>query len=145
MTLHLIKLSVGVEDVGHLARLQDRRLADAGRRDGTPELKHVTRNTPRRANEILDGGSIYWVIKGFIRARQPVIAIRPVDREDGRPACALVLQPGLIRTEIRSFRPFQGWRYLAAEDAPPDAPPSKGGQEDVPDEMAAELKGLGLL
>ncbi len=145
MSLHLIKLSVGVDNVRHLARLQDRRLAEAERRGETPELKHVTRNTPRRAHEILDGGSIFWVIKGFIRARQPVIAIHPVKREDGRPACALVLQPGLIRTEIRSFRPFQGWRYLATEDAPPDAPPFNGDQEDVPDEMAAELKGLGLL
>ncbi len=145
MSLHLIKLSVGVEDVRHLARLQDQRLADAERRGEPPELKHVTRNTPRRANEILDGGSIFWVIKGFIRARQPIIALRPVNREDGRPACALVLQPGLIRVRIRSFRPFQGWRYLAAEDAPPDAPLSNGDGEDVPNEMAAELKGLGLL
>lgn len=145
MSLHLIKLSVGVEDVDHLARLQDRRLKDAERRGEKPELKHITRNTPRRADEILAGGSIYWVIKGFIRARQPLINIRPVERDDGRPACALVLQPGLIRTELRSFRPFQGWRYLAGEDAPRDASASKGGKNDVPDEMEAELKGLGLL
>jgi hypothetical protein len=145
MSQHLIKLSVGVEDVRHLARLQERRLADAERRGEAPELKHVTRNTPKRAVEILDGGSIYWVIKGFVRARQPIIAMRAVHREDGRPACALVLKPGLIRTELRSFRPFQGWRYLSSEDAPSDAAPFKEGQEDVPDEMAAELKGLGLL
>ncbi|MDA1089104.1 MAG: DUF1489 domain-containing protein [Proteobacteria bacterium] len=145
MSQHLIKLSVGVEDVRHLARLQDQRLADAERRGGVAELKHVTRNTPKRAKEILKGGSIFWVIKGFVRARQPVIALRPVERDDGRPACALVLKPGLIRTELRSFRPFQGWRYLSADDAPPDAAFLKEGQEDVPDEMAAELKGLGLL
>ena len=145
MTVHLIKMSVGVEDVNHLARLQERRLADAKRRGETPELKHVTRNTPKRAAEVLDGGSIYWVIKGFIRARQPIVALRAVNREDGRPACALVLKPGLIRTEIRSFRPFQGWRYFSIDDAPADIGPFKQGQEDVPDEMAAELKGLGLL
>ena len=86
MSQHLIKLSVGVEDVNHLARLQERRLADAKRRGETPELKHVTRNTPKRAAEVLDGGSIYWVIKGFIRARQPIVALRAVNREDGRPA-----------------------------------------------------------
>ena len=145
MSQHLIKLSVGVKDVNHLARLQERRLADAEGLGKIPELKHVTRNTPKRAVEILKGGSIYWVIKGFIRARQPIIALRPVEREDGRPACAIVLKPGLIRTEIRSFRPFQGWRYFSIDDAPLDAPPYKEGQDEVPDEMAAELKGLGLL
>ncbi len=145
MSLHLIKLCVGVDDIQHLARIQAGRLAEARRRGEAPELRHVTRNTPRRAAEILDGGSLYWVIKGFIRARQPVIDIRSVEREDGRPACALVLDPGLTRTEIRSFRPFQGWRYLPIEDAPRDAPRGAGYDEDVPAEMAAELKGLGLL
>lgn len=145
MTVHLIKLSVGVDDVGHLARLQAGRLADARRKGQPPELKHVTRNTPKNADQILDGGSIYWVIKGFIRVRQPIIGIKPVDRRGGRPACALVLDPNLVRTEIKSFRRFQGWRYLAVEDAPADAPPSSGSDGDVPAEMAAELKVLGLL
>ena len=144
MTQHLIKLSVGVEDVNHLARLQKKRLEDARRRGEAAELKHVTRNTPRRSAEILKGGSIYWVIKGFIRARQPVIDIRPVERDDGRPACALVLQPGLIHTELRNFRPFQGWRYLEDDSAPPDAPPGYQWLEG-PDEMFEELKELGLL
>ena len=145
MTVHLIKLSVGVDDVGHLARLQAGRLADARRRGQPPELKHVTRNTPKKAAQILDGGSIYWVIKGFIRVRQPIIGVEPVPRKDGRSACALVLDPNLVRTEIRSFRPFQGWRYLSAGDAPADAPPSRGADDDVPAKMAAELKVLGLL
>ncbi len=144
MTQHLIKLSVGVEDVNHLARLQKKRLEDARRRGEAAELKHVTRNTPRRSAEILKGGSIYWVIKGFIRARQPVIDIRSVERDDGRPACALVLQPGLIRTELRNFRPFQGWRYLDDDSAPPDIPPGYQWQEGS-DEMIEELKELGLL
>ena len=145
MTVHLIKLCVGVDDVGHLARLQAGRLADARQRGQPPELKHVTRNTPKKAAQILDGGSIYWIIKGFIRVRQPIIGVEPVDRKDGRPACALMLDPKLVRTEIRSFRPFQGWRYLAAGDAPADAPPSRGADDDVPAQMAAELKVLGLL
>ncbi len=145
MTLHLIKLSVGVEDVQHLARLQAGRIADARKRGETPELKHITRNTPKQAGEILDGGSIYWVIKGFIRARQPIIGIRPFKRDDGRPACALVLDPGLVRTVPRSFRPFQGWRYLMVENAPLDAPPTDGPADEVPAEMMEELKGLGLL
>lgn len=138
MSLHIIKLSVGVEDIDHLARLQK------GRMKNSPELRHVTRNTPRRAAEILAGGSIYWVIKGFIRARQPIIDIHPVERDDGRASCALVLEPGLVRTELRNFRPFQGWRYLEQESAPPDAPAGYNG-EDVAGEMMQELKKLGLL
>ncbi len=145
MTVHLIKLSVGVDDVEHLARLQAGRLADARRKGHPPVLKHVTRYTPKKARQILDGGSIFWVIRGFIRVRQPIIGIEPVDRDDGRPACALILDPNLVRTEIKSFRRFQGWRYLAVEAAPADAPPSSGSDDDVPAEMAAELKGLGLL
>lgn len=145
MTLHLIKLSVGVEDVDHLARLQAGRLTEARRRGEAPALRHLTRNTPRRAAEILDGGSIYWVIRGLVRVRQRIVDIRRVKREDGRPACALVLDPALVRTEIRGFRAFQGWRYLAPQDAPGDAPPSENADQDVPAEMAAELKGLGLL
>ncbi|MBT3305471.1 MAG: DUF1489 domain-containing protein [Alphaproteobacteria bacterium] len=145
MTVHLIKLSVGVENVRHLEQIQQHRLNDAERRGETPELMHVTRNTPRRAAEILENGSIYWVIKRFIRARQVIADIRPVDNKEGRPACALVLEPGLIRTEIRSFRAFQGWRYLPVEDAPADAPENQADGTEVPAEMAAELKGLGLL
>ncbi|NQU59591.1 MAG: DUF1489 domain-containing protein [Rhodospirillales bacterium] len=145
MTIHLIKLSVGVEDVEHLARIQAGRLKDALNSGEKPELKHITRNTPRRAAQVLDGGSIYWVIKGFIRARQAIIDIRPIDRTEGRPACGLVLEAKLIRTELRKFRPFQGWRYFPVEKAPPDAGGSKASGKDVPEDMAAELRNLGLL
>ena len=145
MTVHLIKLSVGVDDVRHLAGIQASRLMDARRPGEDAELKHITRNTPKKAAEILEGGSIYWVIRGFIRARQPIADIRPFKRDDGRPACALVLDPGLVRTQLRSFRAFQGWRYLAAEDAPPDAPTSDGPSDEVPVELMKELKGLGLI
>lgn len=145
MTVHLIKMSVGVEDVRHLERIQAQRLADAERRGVAPELMHITRHTPRRAAEVLRGGSIYWVIKRFIRVRQPIADIRQVEGREGRKSCALVLEPGLIRTEIRSFRAFQGWRYFSVEDAPPDAPDSTARSDDVPAELAAELKGLGLL
>ena len=145
MTVHLIKLCVGVDDIGHLARLQAGRLAEARCRGEAAELKHVTRNTPKQASKILDGGSIYWVIRGFIRVRQAVTALGPAEKADGRPACALVLDPKLVRTELRGFRAFQGWRYLAPEDAPPDAGLFEEADGDVPAEMAAELKGLGLL
>ena len=145
MTVHLIKLCVGVDDVGHLAGLQAGRLAEAAKLGGAVELKHVTRNTPRQASQILDGGSLYWVIRGFIRVRQAIIAIRPAEKTDGRPACALVLDQTLVRTELRSFCAFQGWRYLAAEDVPKDAGPYDIADDEVPAKMAAELKDLGLL
>lgn len=145
MTVHLIKLSVGVDDVEHLERIQAKRLADARARGGPAELKHVTRHMPRRADEVLAGGSIYWVIKGFIRARQRIVAIRRASRADGTPACALVLDPALVRTERRGFRPFQGWRYLSAERAPADAPEGRRADDEVPAKMAAELRQLGLL
>lgn len=143
MTVHLIKLCVGVEDVDHLADLQGRRLAEA-RAGGRPGvLRHVTRHAPRRARELLDGGSLYWVIKGWVRVRQRLVGLDPVTDGEVR-RCALVLDPHLVRTVPRAHRPFQGWRYLPAAKAPPDAP-SGGGLADVPDHLADELRELGLL
>lgn len=145
MTAHLIKLCVGVVDVEHLSRLQAKRLADAKRKGLPRDLKHITRNAPRRADAVLDGGSLYWVIKGFIRVRQRIIDIRPATRPGGEPACALVLDPTLVATEMRSCRPFQGWRYLEPERAPADARRTGPAGDAAPEAMMAELKGLGLL
>jgi len=142
MALHIIKLSVGVEDVDHLAQLQETRL----KREGV--LAHITRNTPRRADQILDGGSIYWVIKKFVRVRQRLVGIERGVNSEGRPSCALVLDPTLVKTELKEFRAFQGWRYFAEEDIPPDLNQGSrpdGDNESLPVDMAAELKTLGLL
>ena len=109
------------------------------------ELIHVTRNTPRRADEVLDGGSIYWVIKGVMVARQPIAELRPMQRADGKPACGIVMAPGLVRVEPTRLRIFQGWRYLEAKDAPKDIPISEDTGEAMPPELAAELRELGLL
>ncbi len=138
--LHICKLAVGVRDVGHLAALQERRLAH-------PPLRHVTRNLPRRRDEIIDGGSIYWVIGGLLRVRQRVVDIAPVRRDDGSPAAALVLDPTLIAVAARPTRPFQGWRYLDDEDAPADLAqiPGGGASGELPESLAAELAALGLL
>ena len=142
MALHIIKMSVGVEDVDHLSTLQKNRL----QREGV--LAHITRNTPRRADEILDGGSIYWVIKKFVRVRQRLIGIERGVNSEGKPSCALVLDPELIRTELLEHRAFQGWRYLKSEEAPRDlkvGDRETSSRDDLPDEMAAELRNLGLL
>lgn len=139
MPVQLIKMSVGVTDVDHLIDLQARRL----RRQGV--LVHVTRNTPKRAEELLDGGSIYWVIKKFIRVRQYLTGIDRGRDSDGRPVCSLFLDPHLVLTELKEFRAFQGWRYLPSVDAPADMKSLAGENKSLPGEMAAELRGLGLL
>ncbi|MEX2617912.1 MAG: DUF1489 domain-containing protein [Alphaproteobacteria bacterium] len=144
MTVHLIKLSVGVESVEHLSALQQRRLQDARRSGLGDRLWHQTRHMPRRAAELLDGGSIYWVIKGAIRARQRVCELEAVTDEEGTRRCRLILIPGLTETVAWPRRPFQGWRYLEPADAPPDIGDA-GADGEMPPEMAAELRALGLI
>ena len=143
MTLHLIKLCVGVDSLEDLARWQKGRIAELRKKKKPLELTHATRQTPKRADELLDGGSLYWVIKGQIAARQKLISLRPVTR-NGVPHCAIVYEPKLIATARRFHRPFQGWRYLNAADAPPDARELKGGK-GMPEALKAELSELGLL
>ena len=145
MAVNLLKLAVGVESLSHLARLQRGRLVQA-RTSGHPaELRHFTRNTPRRADEIVAGGSIYWVIAGRIRARQHILRIeRSVDIA-AKPRCALVFDPKIVAVEPLPHRPFQGWRYLEARDAPPDWSGHQQWDTRIPLEMADELRSLGLL
>ena len=139
MPLHIKKLSVGSESVATLAEWQAMRLKNEGR------LVHVTRAFPKRASEVLDGGSIYWVIKKAIRARQVIDGLEVVLRDDGSKACAIVLRPGLIPVMPRRSRPFQGWRYLPAKDAPPDLAAKLGDTPAGIDSMHEELRELGLL
>jgi hypothetical protein len=137
--VHLIKLSVGTGSVEDLRRWQARRLKLSGR------VFHQTRMMPRRAGELVQGGSIYWVIKGLIQARQRLLAIEPQVDFEGRRSTLLVLEPGLVSTVPSPHRAFQGWRYLAREDAPPDLGEAAGDVQDMPPEMIAELRALGLL
>ena len=142
--LHIIKLAVGIEDFDHLASVQQRRLADAGVGGGEARLWHRTRHAPRRASELLDNGSMYWVIKGCISARQRLIGFETNNDEEGRKFCFIMLDPELVPTAPRRHRAFQGWRYFADTDAPPDQP-KRQGECDFPPEMVAELRELGLL
>lgn len=134
---HLIKLAVGVRDIDHLRQTQAARAA-AG------PLRHLTRNAPRRAPEIVAAGSIHWVIAGLLLARQRVLDIVPAARADGTPCIALMLDPALVAVEPRPVKPFQGWRYLEPHAAPPDlaAPAS---DHDMPPRLRAELRALCLL
>ena len=139
MPVHLKKLSVGSASFEALQEWQNSRVA------ANMPLMHVTRNRPRRAEDILAGGSIYWIIKGVMCARQPIIELREVTRTDGRPACGIVLAPGLVKVEPTRMRIFQGWRYLEAKDAPHDVLVSQENGEEMPPAMVAELRELGLL
>lgn len=146
--LNLIKLAVGVDDLDHLRHLQAARAkanADAGL---SPHPRHVTRMRPRRAKELLDGGCLYWVIKGQVRARQRILDLEERIGDDGVARVAIVLDPELIPTRPRAQRPFQGWRYLTADKAPPDARGAADGGgdgEELPADLARELDALGLL
>lgn len=143
MTIHIIKLSVGPDSLADLAAWQTQRLKEMKRNHQTPELMHIPRQMPKRAEEVLDGGSIYWVIKGWICARQKLLELRPLMRE-GIPHCGLVLDKELVRVAPRPRRAFQGWRYFEPKDAPPDLVKGASG-DDIPDDMRRELTALGLL
>ena len=139
MPLHLKKLSVGSTSIDSLREWHDEVLARRVR------IIHVTRSFPRRAEEILPGGSIYWVIKGKMCARQLIEEFIEVERDDGGVSCGIVMKPGLIPVFEKRHRPFQGWRYLEEKDAPLDLPTDAEGEDTMPMEMAEELRDLGLL
>lgn len=145
MTLHLVKLCVGAESIAdHEAWIRER-LAVLAARGETPEQRHTTRMVPKRVAEILDGGSLYWVIKGQIASRQEILDIRPFTDGEGVSRCHLVLKPEVIPVVPRRMRPFQGWRYLPAHEAPPDLSGGLGEVAEMPDELRRELRELGLL
>jgi len=140
-TINLIKLSVGTENVEGLEAWQAMRRAQAP--DDLP--CHVTRMWPKRAPEILNGGSIYWVIKGAIQCRQKILRLDEVIGADGIRRCAIVLDPELVRTQSSLKRPFQGWRYLKIEDAPLDLPKGRGEEAPLPVELNRALAEIGVL
>jgi hypothetical protein len=145
MTVHLIKLCVGCDTVEELAIWQAERLKRLKRARKTPELCHRTLQTPRRRDEVLDGGSLYWVIKGFVLVRQRVLDLRPDAKDDGTACCGIVLDKELVATRAHSRRAFQGWRYLEVADAPKDAGVVDAAVEDVPRGMRDELRELRLI
>ena len=145
MALHILKMAVGIDTVGHLAAVQKRKMARAEGADGASGLRHFTRNAPRRSREILDGGSIYWIIKGAIRVRQRILGISRGTDAEGRRYCELSLDPTLVRTIPRPNKALQGWRYLENSGAPLDLDAGEVMTGDMPAEMVAELRTLGLL
>jgi hypothetical protein len=143
MALHLIKLCVGVDSVQELENwiVEKRRKTKGNAR----EHIHTTRMVPKRADELLDGGSLFWVIRGELICRQTLLDVRPfVDRE-GIGRCRLVLEPKVVLVEPRPHRAFQGWRYLVAKEAPRDLGRVAPGVAKLPENLRRELRELGLL
>ena len=136
-TLNLMKLCVGCDDPAELEAWQLQRY------QGGP-ARHVTRMWPKREAELLDGGSIYWVFKGVMQARQRILRLDEVLGEDGIRRCALILEAGLVRVAAVPRRPFQGWRYLSGGDAPPDLPQGRLSEPDLPADIAQALADMGL-
>ncbi|MBV9561904.1 MAG: DUF1489 domain-containing protein [Bradyrhizobium sp.] len=146
MPVHLIKLAVGCDSVKELKDWVAERMKTA-RKKGLPQHHiHITRMTPKRVEDILAGGSLFWVIRGEIAAREKLIAIEPFRDRDGIGRCRLVMQPRVIAVSPRPMRPFQGWRYLTGDTAPPDLDKiSAANVGAMPEPMRRELRDLGLL
>ncbi|PIE16966.1 MAG: lysophospholipase [Rhodobacterales bacterium] len=138
-TVNLVKLSVGIDSIEHLQSYRERLLQQGG----PAHPRHITRMWPRREAEILNGGSIYWVIKGLICCRQKVLRLEEVMGEDGIRRCAIVMDPQIIRTQTAVRRPFQGWRYLPVEDSPADLD-GQGDQQQLPNELMTALAEIGV-
>ena len=147
MTLHLIKLCVGCESIEDLAGWQAERLKQRRRAgEKKPRLFHRTFQTPKRRDELIDGGSLYWVIKSLVQVRQPLIDITEGTKEDGTPCCLLILKNELVPVRPTPRRAFQGWRYLDGDEAPDDLKRgSAHGIVAMPPKLRKQLAELGLL
>jgi hypothetical protein len=145
MPLHLIKLCVGCDSVRDLEDWIKQKLREKRKRGEKPERIHTTRMVPKRAAELVDGGSLYWVIRGEMMCRERILDVRPFVDKDGVGRCALVLDPKVVLVEPRPYRAFQGWRYLEAKDAPRDLEKAAPGAAAMPEKMRRELRELGLM
>lgn len=136
--IHMMKLCVGADGPEDLEQWQQERF-------GAAPAVHVTRMRPKRAEDLLAGGSIYWVFRGTMLARQRLLDLEQRVGADGITRCALILDRDLVRVAALPRRPFQGWRYLQPADAPPDLPPGRASEEPLPPELVRELTEMGLL
>ena len=133
MTIHLKKLAVGISSIEELFERQK----DIASRYG--EIIHITRNRPQRALNLLDGGSIYWVIKRQVKVRQRILAVKELISNDGKKSAGIVLENKLVKVRPTPMKPFQGWRYYKIEEIPPDIK-----DDDFSDDFNYELSKLGL-
>lgn len=145
MPLHLIKLCVGAASIEDLIARGPERESYALKQGYTDAFVHTTRQMPRRRDEVLDGGSLYWVIKGNVQARQRILDLVAITAEDGLDYCQILLSPEVVRTAVQPRRPFQGWRYLDQRDAPPDTRLIAETDSEIDVAMRRDLIELGLL
>jgi hypothetical protein len=146
MTLHLIKLCVGAASLEDLAAWQAENRSVWREAEGRRCVYHTTFQMPKRRDELLDGGALYWVIKGLVQVRQRLVAIEEGRKQDGSPCCLLMLDPELVPVRPVPRRAFQGWRYFKPEEAPPDLSRADGDAlADLPPAMRRELASLGLI
>jgi|TARA_B100000959_G_scaffold76344_1_gene81063 hypothetical protein len=146
MALHMLKMCVGINSVAQLRERQGERLGRLEAAGQPARLAHWTRNFPRRAAQILDGGSLYWIIRGQVRVRQRITSLDCLKAEGTGKRCAIILDADLIETVLQPRRPMQGWRYFEPEDVPADLSPGAAAEAAaMPVEMAEELRELGLL
>lgn len=140
VALNIIKLCVGAESVEDLLAWHDQNRGHWA--PGTTE--HVTRMWPKRADEVLAGGSLYWVIKGSVLARQRILGLDRRTGSDGIDRCALVMDAEVVRTQAAARRPFQGWRYLDPAESPRDLPKGRALDDSLPPALAQALAEIGL-
>ena len=147
MTLHIVKLCVGASSIEDLADWQKNRLAQRNAAGLKPRLEHRTFQSPKRQDEVLDGGSLYWVIKGIIQARQRIAGFDTGQKDDGSPCCLILLDKAIVPVRPTPRRAFQGWRYLVAADAPPDlgSAANAAAMAAMTPKMRKDLADLGLL
>ena len=145
MPLHLVKLCVGCDSVADLEDWIKLKLKEKKRRGQKPEHIHTTRMMPKRAEELTDGGSLFWVIKGQITCREKILDIRATTGKDGIRRCQVVLDGKVKLVEPRPRAAFQGWRYLEDKEAPRDLSRAAPGASKMPEQMRRELRELGLL
>lgn len=145
MSAHLLKLCVGCDSIRELEDWIEENRAHHRRLGRVYRQTHTTRMMPKRAADLVAGGSLFWVVKGQVACRQRLLAIEPFTDADGIGRCRLVLDATVVPVEPRPFRPFQGWRYLEVRDAPGDLADAAGALGAMPEPMRRELAQLGLL
>ena len=137
MTLHLIKVAAGIRSTEQMRAMQATRLNGG-------HVQILTANMPKRADELVNGGSIFWIISRRILLRQTIADIEQRAAIDGKKVCLISLSPELIDTVPTGRSGFQGWRYLDEKDAPADMP-AVGETGELPTHMIEELRRLGLM
>jgi hypothetical protein len=143
MTLHILKLGVGADSVDDMIRWHAHQSAERRRAGLDPRPVCDTRMAPKQRDEVLNGGSLYWVVKGVVLVRQRILDIVEIRDPVLGARCEIVLEPVHHRTAPQPRRAFQGWRYLKPEDAPSDLSAANGGGGDLPDHLRRELIALG--